>query len=253
MKVVRPPAPVLQLHNNEYFVSQKRCVCSEEGRLRAAFFSCATLVLLLVLSGCAHEIKLMRDTLQAVTPWHQDVSEHAAELPYASIDITVEGNGGLVVMAERSSDHAYFQSGNRDIFVLHNGYLDQTAGLMSNLMMTRIHQVDGILAGMPWHMADTGEAFEYLVQRIWRSKDGVLHADQAHARLVCHEHSAKKTLPLGSLVLQRCLETLTWSDGTSTQSILWRHPDSHQLWAVHTVPWPGAPEIHWEVARPWWH
>lgn len=220
----------------------------EEGRLCTAFFSCAALLILLALGGCG----VGTDTLRALTPWQQDVSQRAAALPYASIDLAINGRGGLLVLAEISDGHTYFQTATYSAIVLENGYLDQTAGLPANLLMTRIYRADNSLEQPPWRLASAGEPFEYLVQRQWRDAEGDLHADQAHATLLCKPELTKRELPLVTLALQRCRETLVWSNGATTVSILWRDPDNHRLWAVHTVPWPGAPVFEWQVARRWW-
>lgn len=228
-----------------------RCNYHKEGRLRAAFFSCAALVMLLVLSGCGGAGAL-RSTMQAVVPWSGDVSQRAAALPYATVDMSVNGNGGLLVLAELSHGNAYFQSASRGVIVLRHGNLYRTAGLAANLVMTRVYRQDQALQAAPWRLATAGKPFHYQVQRQWRGAEGVLHADTARATLTCEQDTTQIELPLATLGLQKCRVTLAWSGGAHTQSILWRHPDDHRLWAVHTVPWPGGPEIEWQVARPWW-
>lgn len=223
----------------------------EKGRLRVAFFSCLALAGLLTLSACGHGNSALRSSLQVLMPSHQDVSRLAARIPYAAIDITVAGNGGLLVLAEESSGTAYFQSPSRDVIVLHNGYLDQAAGLMQDLLMTRVFRKSGLTAP-PWRLAVPGVPFEYQVQRLWRTKNGILHADQARATLLCQEDTVARELPLATVDLQRCQETLLWSNGERTQSLLWRYPLDNRLWAVRTVAWPGGPVFAWQVARPWW-
>lgn len=207
---------------------------------------------LLALAGCGSGTSALRGTLQTLVPLPQDVSQRAAELPYASIDLAINGHGGLLVLAELSDGNAYFQSASREVIVIQNGYLDQTAGLPANLLMTRVYRAEGSLAMPPWRAARPGVPFKYLVQRLWRSADGTLHADQAQATLVCETRLTSVELPLATLALQRCLEILVWSSGARTQSTLWRHPESHRLWAARTVPWPGGPVFEWQVARPWW-
>lgn len=217
-----------------------------------AFFSCMALTLLLGIVGCGHGGNALRSSLQLLVPGHHDVSAVAAKVHYASIDIAVSGNGGLLVLAELSGGNAYFQSGNRDVIVLRHGYLDQAAGLMQDLLMTRVFRQPGSLTAPPWRLAEAGVPFAYRVQRIWRTKNGTLHADQARATLICDDAATDVELPLATVGLQRCQQTLVWSDGVQTQSVLWRYPRDHRLWAVRAVPWPGAPVFEWKVARPWW-
>lgn len=224
-----------------------------EGRHRAAFFvSVAIFFALFFLAGCGGHARALRATMQGLVPWHQNVSQRAAELPYASIDLLVNGHGGLLVLAELSQGNAYFQSANRNTIVMHNGYLDQATGAKTELLMTRLHRANGRLDRPPWRSAEGGVPFEYLVQRLWRTFDGTLHAGQAQATLVCETVATERKLPLASLSLQRCRESLLWSNGATTQSTLWRDPVDQRLWAVQTVPWPDAPEFQWQVARPWW-
>lgn len=225
----------------------------KEGRLRAAFFSCMVLVgAALVLSGCGGGASVMRGTLQSLWPWQQDVSKQAATLPYASIDLSVAGRGGLVVLAELSHGNAYFQTSSRETIVLHNGYLNQTAGLLANLLMTRLRRNGQVLKQPPWRTVAAGGSVHYIVLRHWRDADGVLHAGRARATLTCSAQSKDKALPLATIALQRCREILTWSDGAQTVTTLWRDPGNHRLWAVRTTPWPGARTFAWQVARPWW-
>lgn len=223
---------------------------SGEGRHSAAFFSCVVLIFLL--AGCGSGASALRGTLEAVVPWQADVSQRAGQLSYASIKLLIDGSGGLVVLAELSRDNAYFQLANYETIVLEDGYLDRTAGLPADLLVTRVRGVSGKLEQPPWRAAKAGVPFEYRVQRQWRGVDGRIHADRARATLVCEPTPRQVELPLASLALQRCHESLVWSDGTRTESILWRLPEDHRLWSVRTVPWPGAPVFEWEVARPWW-
>src|SRR5690625_3001757 len=113
---------------------------SGRGRHRTAFFSCVTLMALLALAGCGRSAGVFRGTLQGLLPLPHDVSKRAAQLPYASIDLTIDGQGGLLVLAELSDGNAYFQSASHGVIVIRNGYLSQTAGLPANLLMTRVYR-----------------------------------------------------------------------------------------------------------------
>lgn len=224
----------------------------KEGRLRAAFFWFIACVLPLALSGCNVNPSAPLATVLGLLPGASDVSQRAAELPYASIDFHIAGRGGLLVLAEYAGDVAYFQSASRETVVLENGYLDHTAGLATDLLMTRFRRTDGVLSSAPWQAAEAGQPFTYVVQRQWQRAGSMPYTDAAQATLVCEEHTTPVELPLTTLSLQRCRETLVWSGGAETWSTLWRSPENHRLWAMTTVPWPGAPEIEWQVARPWW-
>lgn len=229
------------------------------GRHRAAFFSCGVaLAALLLVTGCGSRGTVLRNTLGAVLPGSADVSQHAAELPYASLDVSINGQGGLIVLARMSGAKTYFQAATMETIVLRHGYLAQTAGLDADLLMTRLRVMDSEQAlgadnvQPPWQRAVAGQPLIYTVQRQWRTRDGVVHAASAQATLRCQQDPASVELPLATLSLQRCNETLVWGNGARTHSVLWREPDEHMLWRVSTVPWPGGPELAWSVARPWW-
>ncbi len=229
------------------------CAKYLEGRLRAAFFWLVVCAVPFVLSACSVRPSAPVATLLGLLPGGSDVAERAATVPFASIDFRINDRGGLLVLAERQRALTYWQSAGRETIVLENGYLDHTAGLATDLMMTRFRVGQGMLPDTsPWRAAQAGEPFTYVVQRQWQSAGGMPHTDTAQATLVCETQSISVELPLTTLSLQRCNETLVWSGGARTYSTLWRSPQTHRLWAMATVPWPGAPSIEWQVARPWW-
>lgn len=224
----------------------------------AALFSYgAVFFLILLLAGCGSGSGVIRSTFGELLPGRPDVSDYASQLPYASLDISINGRGGLIVLAEYSGAQAYFQASSRETIVLRHGYLVQTAGLDANLLMTRLLGDEEATATTadympPWQRAEAGQPMTYTVQRQWRDEDGVLHAGTAAATLKCDEQAIPVELPLATVDLQRCDETLVWADGAETHSVLWRDPQERMLWRVSTVPWPGGPEVAWRVARPWW-
>ena len=224
----------------------------EEGRLRAAFFWLVACAMPVLLGACSAGPSAPLTTLLDLLPGGGDASERAAVLPYASIDFRIDGRGGLLVLSERQHESTYWQSGNRETIALENGYLDHTAGLATDLLMTRFHVDKGVSDTAPWQLAQAGEPLTYVVQRQWQNAEGMPHTDAAQATLVCEAQAAAVELPLTTRSLQRCNETLIWSGGATTYSTLWRSPETHRLWAMATVPWPGAPPIEWQVARPWW-
>lgn len=228
----------------------------QEGRRTAAFFSYgAAFFMVLLVAGCGTGSNVVRTTFgDLFSDIGSDVSEYAGSIPYASLDVSVNGRGGLIVLAEVSGSQTYFQSAAHEAVVLRHGYLVQTAGLDANLQMTRLRsdaaRVDKQV--IPWQQAQAGEPITYIVQREWRDAEGVPHAGVATATLKCRRQAVPVELPLATLPLQRCDETLVWASGEKTRSVLWRDPEERMLWQVHTVPWPGGPEVAWRVARPWW-
>ncbi|MES1926927.1 hypothetical protein T31B1_16450 [Salinisphaera sp. T31B1] len=188
-------------------------------------------------------------TFAAFFPSDEDVSAQAADIPYASIDLTIAGSGGLLALSEQSGGLTFWQTSGNQAFVFRNGYLDATRGLPIDLESTEVAMqgADGVA---PWQ-ADQNE-IHYRVVRTWSDEDGELHSGRADATLVCRNDSERVELPLATLGLQRCDETLRWADGPTTHSTLWRDPGDRRLWAVDTVAWPGGDRIVWRVARPWW-
>src|SRR5699024_5161940 len=146
--------------------------------------------------GCGSASGVLRSTLHTLVPWSHNVSKRAASLPYASIDLTVGGKGGLVVLAELSEGNAYFQSASRGTIDIRHGYLAQSAGLPENLLMTRVYATGEAQMAMPWRTARAGEPFNYIVQRMWRTADGMLHTGRANATLVCKASTKQVELPL---------------------------------------------------------
>ncbi len=223
-----------------------------EGRLRAAFFWLGVCAVPFVLSACSVRPSAPVATLFGLLPGSSDVAERAAAVPFASIDFRIDGRGGLLVLGEHQRASTYWQSSSRETIALEHGYLHHTAGLATDLLMTHFRVEGGVSDALPWQVAQAGEPLTYVVQRQWQSAKGMPRTDAARATLVCEAQAAPVELPLTTLSLQRCNETLVWSGGAKTYSTLWRTPETHRLWAMATVPWPGGPSIEWQVARPWW-
>lgn len=217
----------------------------------AAFFTYGLLICsVLLVAGCGTGPDVIRKTFGDLLPGAPNVSKYASQLPYASLDISINGRGGLIVLAERAGAQTYFQASSRETIVLWHGYLARTAGLDNNLLMTRLEGAGQRMP--PWQQAEAGQPVTYTVQRQWRGENGVLHAGTATATLSCRAQAVPVELPLATVDLQRCDETLAWAGGTKTHSVLWRDPKERMLWRVSMVPWPGGPEVAWRVARPWW-
>src|SRR5699024_4665508 len=181
-----------------------------------------------------------------------DYAKRAQALPYASLKLSVSGRTGLLVMAERAGRTAYFQAPGAETLVLRNDRLSRFVTPNWDLLLNVMGQRSAGNTKAPWHALPVGDAMTYTVMRQWRSEDGRQHADQPQARLVCNAGTTDVELPLATVALQQCTETLHWSNGERTRTTLWRDVDEYRVWQVHTVPWPGGPRIEWQVARPWW-
>lgn len=202
----------------------------------------------MVLSGCSSlSESAVGSTLLAFIPWHGDVSEHARDVPYASIDFSMGMRGGLLVMAEQKNGLTYWQTSQSEVIGLKQGFLQATWRTEPRLEMIerRDHE------GQPVAMQDIGDEAEYTVVTQWTDGQDRHHAGRARARWHCRAQSQRVKLPLTRRKLHQCEEKLDWDDRGSTRSVYWRDDDGH-VWKANVAAWPGAPSIKWEVARPWW-
>lgn len=225
----------------------------EKGRRRAVFLCVGICFLALGLGGCSNlEKHPLLATLGAFVPGKTDVSKVAANVSYASINFSLGRRNGLLILSEQEPGLTFWQSSQSETVVLQHGYLQSTAGLASNLAMTRITGLaDDASAGIPWRKAFVSP-IEYKVLRAWSPVDGRLKSETAQARLTCSAGVEKVRLPLATLPLRRCREQLSWASGKTTRSTYWVDPKDDRVWAADTVPWPGAQAFDWQVARPWW-
>lgn len=233
-----------------------------EGRCKAAFFLGVAMLSVLLVAGCGTSGSIIRQSLNDVVPnvfasSEQDVSPYASEVPYASLDISVNGRSGLIILAVAAGAQTYFLDASRGVIGLRHGYLTQTAGFNTDLLMTEVRSANSLAQTAanqppPWQYAETGKPVTYTLERQWRTADGVIHTGIAMATLTCQRDPIDVSLPLTTLALQHCDEIANWRSGASTHTVLWRHPQDHRLWRVSTIPWPGGPQIAWRVARPWW-
>ncbi|GHB09950.1 YjbF family lipoprotein [Salinicola rhizosphaerae] len=204
----------------------------------------AMLALPLAMTGCAlGESPSINSLLEGATG--DDIATQANDTPYASLDFKVDGNGGLIILAEQADALTYWQFSDNATVALQNGYLKSSAGLPSDLIDTRFDASDS----QPWR--DSQPTGHYGIEREWRTADGQAHHGHARGALQCDSDPVELELPLTTQTLQACLETLTWDDGETTTSTLWRSPTDHRLWAVDTQPWPDGPTFSWRIARPW--
>ena len=212
----------------------------------------APLVALPLLAGCASGgLSPLGDALQDLLPGGDQAGERAEALPYASLALDAGDRRGLVVMGAQAGDTTLWPTGSRGLITLYREGLQATAGLPRDLLDTRYWPIerDAPQTGyVPWREAAPGA---FRVERSWQEADGSVARLAAEGRLSCSPPEPRE-LPLVNLALQRCEQRLAWEGGRITTGTLWREAKSRRLWAVEETPWPGGPQIEWEVARPWW-
>jgi len=225
---------------------------TSRGRLRAVFLCVSFFLAASLAAGCAsgQGSPWVSTFASALPGLGDDVSKQAAAIPYASVDLSVGGQGGLLILAEQTDALTFWQSSSRETIVFRNGYLNSTRGLRANLLASRMTTNTGA-AIQPWQSAAT-TPLTYRVERSWEDAKGRRHAGRANASFVCAETTESVELPLTTLDLERCTESLDWESGRQTRSVVWRHPQTHRIWVSDAVAWPGGPQVSWQVARPWW-
>lgn len=240
-------------------MTDSRFVRDKKGRRKAAFLCVGALSLVAALSGCAHfdaNDHPLLSTVAAFSPFGggADVSAQAKKIEFATIDVSLDGRGGLLVLARQQPGVTYFQSSQAEIVVLSRGYLSSTAGLQNNLEMTRLDGLDSAAGSTATPFAgDLSTVRRYTVTRRWTASDDKRSTTRtADAVLRCDTDTQSIKLPLATLPLVACKETLDWAGGGQTHSTYWIDPHDNRIWKARTEPWPGAPTFAWEVARPWW-
>ena len=227
-----------------------------KGRLRAAFLCLLLLFVSAGTIGCADARRNSPfvSTFATFLPGGGgDVGKQAAAIPYASVDLSIGRAGGLLILAELTDDLTFWQSSTRETIVFRKGYLESTSGLYADLLYSRIgDSSDESL--VPWETApaDGVSALDYRVERGWRDAKGVTHAAAGQASFACAEQPESRDLPLTTIELTRCVETVDWVSGGQTRSVVWRDPATHRIWAGDVAAWPGGLRVTWNVARPWW-
>ncbi|HET7315083.1 YjbF family lipoprotein [Salinisphaera sp.] len=222
------------------------------GRFRAAHFFGLVLGLglggLVMLGGCSFSSSPFWATIGSFVPGqHGDIAARAKKIPYASIDLSLGRRGGLLVLAEQQSGLTYWQTGRAEVVVLNHGFLQSTSGLTPQLEMNQAIDAQG----RPVSMTALGSAAHFVVERSWIDEEGVRHTGRARADWSCDSAARSVELPLTTRDLYKCVETLDWAGGGDTRSVYWRDDGGH-VWKADVAAWPGAPEISWQVARPWW-
>ncbi|WP_168016913.1 YjbF family lipoprotein [Halomonas salinarum] len=180
------------------------------------------------------------DTLSAFFgPSAADISAYAQQVPYASLALSIDGNKTLAIMAYQGNadgSTTLWQAKDRATLALKDGIPYSTAGFDNNLM------------GLSYDRAllDSQRLDAY-----WQDRDGQLRHARASLTTQCAPASSV-SLPLTTLPLQRCTQEWNWHDAGTSINTLWRSAESGRIWAGDIQPWPGAPDISWQVARPWW-
>lgn len=201
--------------------------------------------------GCSRVTQNALGTLKRIVVGTPDVSNRAAETPYASIRFSRDDSGALLVLAEQAGSTTFWQSTSRQTVVLNGGYPDHTSGLGAELLATRVRPESDATRRQLWRQSLTAVT-TYTVARSWRDATGDVHAGRAEAKLQCASESRSRTLPLTTIVLRKCWQHLAWKGHDATQSTLWIAPDSGRIWAYRGQPWPGSGTFAYQVARPWW-
>ncbi|MBS62472.1 MAG: hypothetical protein CMN27_05935 [Salinisphaera sp.] len=228
-----------------------------EGRLRAAFLCVLVIPGVALLAGCADARRggsPFVSTFASILPGGGgDVGKQANAIPYASVDLSVDGRGGLLILAETTDELTFWQSSTRETVVLRDGYPESTQGLDKDLLYSRMGSASDPQQA-PWETApaDGTTVVAYSVERGWRDSQGREHAAAGQASFTCAAQTEHRELPLTSLDLTRCVETVAWANGAKTRSVVWRRPETHRIWAGDVAAWPGGVRITWNVARPWW-
>lgn len=224
----------------------------DKGRLRAAFVCVCAVVGAMFVAGCASDrSNPWVSTFTSFVPGTSEkVGKQAAAIPYASVKLSVGRAGGLLILAEQTEQLTFWQSSKRETIVFRNGYLNATRGLASNLLSSRMVSADGAPIS-PWNNVDNAPV-HYRVERSWEDADGKRHAVRARASFVCADKKESVKLPLTTLDLTRCVESLDWDGGKQTRSVVWQDLETHRIWAADAVAWPGGLRVTWKVARPWW-
>ncbi|WP_111414087.1 YjbF family lipoprotein [Billgrantia lactosivorans] len=211
-----------------------------QGRLRAVLL----FLLLASQAGCASDgLTPLGASLQALLPNSESLGDQARDIPYASLAIKAGDVRGLMVMGAQQGGFSYWPSREGLLLTFQDDALMTFTGLEQELLSTRYDS-----ATLPWQQASPAP---FRITLRWRGTQGQLHSDVAGGQLHCGEPS-QRSLPMGNRLLQPCEQRLTWTDGSQTEATLWRDPQTFALWEWNGQLWPGAPRVHWQVARQWW-
>ncbi|XKE47215.1 YjbF family lipoprotein [Halomonas organivorans] len=196
-----------------------------------------------LLGGCASSGKTpLGASVAALWPDRSEAQVRATELPYASLSARLGDVQGLLVMGAQAGDVSYWPARDGLVLELWQGGLHAVRGLETDLLGSEYSP------GPPWREA---APYAFRLVRHLSDASGIIRRVQAEGRMRCAPPE-RLALPLGERRLERCELILSWAGGETTSATLWRDPDTRHPWAVETTPWPGAPELEWQVARHWW-
>jgi hypothetical protein len=201
-----------------------------------------------ITGGCAtgSAVNPVAETMASLLGSTPDFSGRAADLPYASMELTAGHSSALVVLAYIQGDdpeYTYWQSSNRVTFQFRDGRPFATAGLEGRLL-----SLERLENGPPTPQSD---ADTYRVRAHWVDPQDQEHVAVGEAHWACAA-PASVELPLRTLELRRCEETIRWEGFGRQVNVFHLSPDSQRVWAGETRQWPGGPALNWQVARPWW-
>ncbi|RJS92668.1 YjbF family lipoprotein [Salinisphaera sp. Q1T1-3] len=238
-------------------MTRSRFAREKRSRRKAAFLCAAVFCVANALSGCARfdaNDHPLLSTLGAFIPsTGRDVSQQAETLKYATIKLSLDGRGGLLVLSEQQPGVTYWQSSQSETVVLTRGYPSATAGLGHNLQMTRFDGLSPSPSSATPFVGALSRPRHYQVTRQWTSNDDNRTITRtADAVMRCDAETTKVALPLATLPLRACHEKLRWQGGGTTKSTYWIDPKDNRIWKGRTQLWPGGFDMTWEVARPWW-
>ncbi|OHV12057.1 hypothetical protein BH688_05180 [Kushneria phosphatilytica] len=123
--------------------------------------------------------------------------------------------------------------------------LNSTAGYNDELLDLHYHYS----GTPPWQRPPSRLPAHYKVTAYFKNKQE--HMLNGKAELRCKPHTGMVKLPLAQVSAFECLEHIEWADGSNTDNHIWRDNQGHIV-RFRQAPWPGAPELSWEVIKPWW-
>lgn len=211
----------------------------------------------LLLAGCADGgfSPLGSSVAPGITGGGGNVSSaaQAEAITFASLVLNTQARSGLVVLGAVAGDTTLWPTGQQGSLTLYRDGLAATVGFRQELLSLRYTPTTGDApasdAGwVPWQSA-TPVSYRIISQ--WREASGEVKAAEGQAELRC-EPAQVRPLPLGSRPLEQCREWVDWGNGDISESLFYRGPRDHRLWAAEVTPWPRGEQIAWEVARAWW-
>ncbi|RKR06045.1 group 4 capsule polysaccharide lipoprotein GfcB/YjbF [Kushneria sinocarnis] len=209
---------------------------------------CVGLMLLaMALSGCSavgfHSVSSTWHSLFGQPPPDR---ETLRATPGPAVLMASNDGYRIYSLAESTEIRRYWRSDYplRLVSTLHQR-LNTTAGHENRLLDLRYHY-----AGTPpWQRPIARLPAYYRVAAYFETDRE--HMLTGRAELRCKPHAGMVRLPLKRIAAFECLEHIEWANGKATNNHIWRDARGHIVRA-RQIPWPGAPELSWEVIKPWW-